>query len=171
MSKKIERTRRWVFVENNPVGNAQELIDRLTTEYSVRYAVVGNEVAPETGTVHLQGFIEFEHPATFEQIKGRIPRAHIEPALGSNKQNRIYCTKGNDFVEVGTLTRRVQTSEIANEVVRRILVEGQRPEAIAVESPELSAYVVQHYISLKKMYEAGISFDLENENDVARKES
>jgi len=150
--KKNERTRRWVFTENNPLESKEELVRRLTTEWAVRYAVVGDEVGEE-GTPHFQGFVEFEHPATFDQVRKRMPRAHIESALGSNKQNRAYCTKGNDFVEVGTLTRRVTTSEHAHEVVSRIIEGAEHPASIAVDSPDLSAYVVTHFHNLVKMWE------------------
>lgn len=150
--KKNERTRRWVFVENNPTQSKEELVQRLTTEWAVRYAVVGDEVGEE-GTPHFQGFVEFEHPATFDQVRKRLPRAHIESALGSNKQNRVYCTKGNDFVEVGTLTRRVQTSEHAHEVVVRI-VSGEYPTSIAIDSPDLSAYVITHFHNLVEIWKS-----------------
>jgi len=149
--KKKERTRRWVFTENNPSKCKEELVQELTTVCAVRYAVVGYEVG-EQGTPHFQGFVEFEHPATFDQVRKRLPRAHIESALGSNKQNREYCTKGNDFVEVGSLTRRVQTSEHAHEVVSRI-IKGEHPASIAVDSPDLSAYVVTHFHNLVKIWE------------------
>lgn len=151
--KKKERTRRWVFTENNPQQSASELVKRLTSEYAVRYIIVGNEIAPETGTAHLQGFVEFEHPATFDQVRKRLPRAHVESALGSNKQNREYCAKSGDFVEVGTLTRRVTTSEHAHEVVSRIVKAGEHPASIAVDSPDLSAYVVTHFHNLCKIWE------------------
>jgi len=154
--KKKERTRRWVFTENNPQESKQQFVDRLTVEYAIRYLVVGLEVGEE-GTPHFQGFVEFEHPATFDQVRKRLPRAHIESAQGSNKQNRVYCTKyDSEFVEVGTLTRRVQTSEHAHEVVVRIIEGGEHPARIAVDSPDLSAYIVQHFHSLSLMWQMRI---------------
>lgn len=105
------RTRRWVFTLNNPTGEINELIESLTSKVSVRYVVIGVEYVLTTGTLHWQGFIEFENAATFNQVKTRFEGAHIEPVKGSNSQNRDYCMKGNDFVEYGTLFIRVQGSE------------------------------------------------------------
>ena len=104
---------------------------------------------------------------TFEQMKARLTRAHIEPALGSNRQNRAYCAKGGDFVEVGTLTQRVQTSQEAQEVVRLIVEEGLSPIAIAVEYQEFSAYIVNHFHALLAMYKESERIRLEVET-VAR---
>lgn len=149
--KNTTRTRRWVFTLNNPEGEINEFIESLTTSVATRYAVVGVEVAPTTGTLHWQGFVEFENAATFNQVKQRIKQAHIEPAKGSNSQNRDYCTKGNDFVEYGTLFTRVQTSEQASEVVK-LIVKGMSPSEIAAEYQAFSAYVVNHYRALRDMY-------------------
>jgi hypothetical protein len=151
MSENKKRTRRWVFTLNNPTGEINEFIESLTKSVTTRYLVVGKEFAPTTGTLHWQGFVEFENAATFNQVKQRIEGAHIEPAKGSNSQNRDYCTKGNDFVEYGQLFTRVQTSEQASEVVR-LIVSGMKPSDIAANYQALSAYVVNHYRALRDMY-------------------
>lgn len=152
MNEKItRRTRRWVFTLNNPEGEINEFIESLTSNIATRYIVVGKEVAPTTGTLHWQGFVEWENAATFNQMKKRIEGAHIEPAKGSNSQNRDYCTKGNDFEEYGTLLTRVQTSEQASEVVK-LIASGMSPSEIALEYQALSAYVVNHYRALRDMY-------------------
>ena len=152
VNDKNARTRRWTFTVNNPEVTKEELLKELQERASVRYAIVGHEVGELKGTEHLQGFVEFENAATFEQMKARIPRAHIEPALGSNRQNHGYCTKDNDFVEVGTLVARVQTSQEAQEVCRMIVNDGLSPMAIVIEYPEFSAYIVNHFRALNEMY-------------------
>lgn len=157
--KNARRTRRWVFTLNNPKGEINEFIESLTKSVATRYLVVGKELAPTTGTLHWQGFVEWENAATFNQMKQRIEGAHIEPAKGSNSQNRDYCTKGNDFAEYGQLFTRVQTSEQASEVVRLIVV-GMKPSEIAAIHQALSAYVVNHYRALRDMYN-----DLHGVND------
>ena len=152
MSENNTRTRRWVFTLNNPTGEIKEFIETLTSRVALRYVVIGKEFAPTTGTLHWQGFVEFENPATFNQVKKRIEGAHVEPAKGSNRQNRDYCTKCNDFVEHGTLLTRVQTSEQASEVVQ-LIIDGMSPSEIAVKYQALSAYVVNHYRALRDMYD------------------
>lgn len=151
-SGKITRTRRWCFTINNPEATKDEVLKSLQERASVRYAIIGREVGEVTETEHLQGFVEFENAATFEQMKARLPRAHIEQALGSNRQNRAYCAKGGDFVEVGSLVHRVQTSQEAQEVVRLIIEEGYNPLTLAVEYQEYSAYIVNHFHALQAMH-------------------
>ena len=148
---KQKRTRRWVFTLNNPKGNLDDFIKQLTERVAVRYVVVGRETAPTTGTLHWQGFVEFNNPATFNQVKDRLYGAHVEPAKGSNSQNRDYCTKSGDFVEHGQLFTRVQTSEQAHEVIK-LIAEGLAPTEIALLHPALTAYIVNHYRPLRDIY-------------------
>jgi hypothetical protein len=150
--KNEKRTRRWVFTLNNPKGDINEFMESLTSKVATRYLVIGKELAPTTGTLHWQGFVEWENAATFKQVQQRIEGAHIEPAKGSNSQNRDYCTKGNDFVEYGTLFTRVQTSEQASEVVK-LIVAGMSPAEIAATHQALTAYVVNHYRALRDMHQ------------------
>lgn len=67
-----------------------------------RYGVLGKEIAPTTGTAHIQGYIYFTNAKTFNAFKKLLPQGtHIELAVASAKQNREYCTKGGDFEEYG----------------------------------------------------------------------
>lgn len=58
---------------------------------------IGKEVA-ETGTPHLQGYIEFPSARTFDTCKKLLPRAHIEKARGSREENVKYCSKDGNFI-------------------------------------------------------------------------
>jgi hypothetical protein len=58
---------------------------------------IGKEVG-EKGTPHLQGYIEFKAPRTWQTIKNLLPRAHIEKARGTRKQNIAYCSKEKNFL-------------------------------------------------------------------------
>jgi hypothetical protein len=154
MEKKqgTERTRRWCFTINNPVVSAEELCKSVADGYQVRYIVTGEEVAPTTGTCHLQGFVEFVNPATFEQVRSRFEGAHLEPAKGSNTQNKTYCTKGGKFYEVGSCIQRMQQSEEAQQVIVLMVEDEVHPARIAIEHPELSPYVVNHFHALLAMW-------------------
>lgn len=90
------RSRSWTFTLNNYVeADIVRIID-----FNPKYCVIGKEVG-ESGTKHLQGYITFEHKKSFKQLKGLIPRSHIETAKGTAEQNYVYCTKDGDFVEHG----------------------------------------------------------------------
>lgn len=57
-----------------------------------RYAVLGEEICPDTGTPHLQCYIEFKkqqrHTAIQKWVKCKV---HCEPRRGNNTQARQYC--------------------------------------------------------------------------------
>lgn len=66
--------------------------------------VVGEEVAPTTGTPHLQGYIVFRSAKTLSACRRLFPGCHLIAARGSAQQNRDYCTKsGGNFREYGNM--------------------------------------------------------------------
>jgi hypothetical protein len=49
----------------------ENLIEHFTNGWAVDYMIVGEELTPTGNTPHLQGYIEFRHPATWEQVRER----------------------------------------------------------------------------------------------------
>lgn len=72
---------------------------------SIVYAIIGKEVAPTTGTPHLQGYVFFNERKRIGAVRGLFPGAHIEVARKSVDINRSYCSKDGDFVEFGDHTK------------------------------------------------------------------
>ncbi|AJD07535.1 replication-associated protein [Sewage-associated circular DNA virus-21] len=92
-------SRAWCFTLNN--YSEDDLFE--ISGWDCKYVVYGVEVAPETGTRHLQGYCMFLGVQRLSAVKKLLETAHWEIARGSPLQNRTYCTKEGDFVEVGTL--------------------------------------------------------------------
>lgn len=88
------KSRKYCFTLNNYTLNEVEQIIR---DFGSDKYVIGCEIAPETSTPHLQGYLEFKNPRSFKSVKKLLPRAHIEKARGSTKQNYEYCTKDGEF--------------------------------------------------------------------------
>lgn len=65
------------------------------------YAVFGQEVAPTTGTRHLQGYVCFRTGTRIATVRNLFRGAHVEIAGGTPVQCRDYCTKDGDFFEFG----------------------------------------------------------------------
>lgn len=86
--------RAWCFTINNYVA-LPEIRD------GVRYLTFGREVAPTTGTPHLQGYVYYDNSVRLARVRKDFPGAHIEKAKGSFEQNQAYCQKDGDFVELG----------------------------------------------------------------------
>ncbi|QCX35039.1 replication-associated protein [Blackfly DNA Virus 10] len=99
---RASRSRAWCFTINNYTDDDQERLRTLGLEDTVQYMIWGREVAPETGTKHIQGYIYWHTARTMAPTKERInQRAHLEMAKGTPQQNKEYCSKENDYEEVG----------------------------------------------------------------------
>ena len=61
----------------------------------IKYYIFGRERAPNTGTLHLQGYVEFSRAMTYAAIKKalRDNTIHIEQRRGSQDQAIAYCRK------------------------------------------------------------------------------
>lgn len=69
---------------------------------STKYFVIGKEVG-DSGTPHLQGYCRMLKRYLLSALRVKLsPRIHLEVARGTPADNRVYCSKGGDFVEGGT---------------------------------------------------------------------
>jgi len=91
------RNRSFVFTKNNYTQDDETVLQAI----QCKYVVYGREVAPTTGTPHLQGYISFDNPRTLNGIRTLLTGCHIEVARGTSLENFTYCTKGGDFFERG----------------------------------------------------------------------
>lgn len=84
-------SRRWCFTLNNPDGLlTKEDFESLT---AIRYAVYQEEVGDDTGTYHLQGYIECTRSVRFSYFSPILRGAHFDLPFGSAQQCITYCTK------------------------------------------------------------------------------
>lgn len=104
--------RRFCFTWNN-----YSVVDTITVknffvEYC-KYAIAGEEIAPTTGTPHLQGFCNLKKPMRFSTIKQHLSDSiHIEKANGSDEQNQEYCRKAGTWFEQGTPFKQGRRSDL-----------------------------------------------------------
>jgi len=82
-----------------------EDVERLRAYYAnCRYLVFGYEVAPTTGTPHLQGFMQLDKKTRIKTLQKQInPTLHVEKARGTPDEAADYCKKGGQFEEFGTV--------------------------------------------------------------------
>lgn len=92
------RVRNWCFTLNN---YTDEDISTLTSLTDAQY-MFEQEIAPTTGTEHLQGFIIFKNPRTITGLKRILRSAHWEEMKGTIDQNILYCTKEKEDEEIFT---------------------------------------------------------------------
>lgn len=101
-------SRGWTFTINNWKEEDKNLLKGL----GYRYVVYGYEIAPETGTPHIQGYVYFKDAKTFTRMKALLPRAHLEAARSSAAKNFEYCTKGGDYFEDGDMPRQGKREDL-----------------------------------------------------------
>lgn len=89
--KRINAAKRWCFTYNNWKKFTYEMICAKIEKFC-RFGIIGSEVAPTTGTPHLQGYIEFREKMRPKGVFG-IPELHWELARGTKAENIIYCSK------------------------------------------------------------------------------
>lgn len=110
-------------------------------EENCKYACYQKEVAPTTGTPHLQGYMNLEKRQRMTGVQKSLVGLGIQLTLinanGTPESNRTYCSKagGQDFIEFGNIKivgsgKRTDLMEVAEKVL------GKRPiNEIAEEHP------------------------------------
>jgi len=84
----------WALTINNFSNEDIETFQSI--ESLVNCYVYGIETS-NTGTVHLQCFIQFKKDVPFSFVKTLFRRAHIEACVQSVELNVLYCKKGGAF--------------------------------------------------------------------------
>ena len=87
-------SKRWVFTINNYTKADIKAVEEAACEF----LAYGKELAPTTGTPHIQGYVEFSilrRTSTVCKILGG--RAHCDPANGTAGENIEYCTKDKNY--------------------------------------------------------------------------
>lgn len=75
------------------------------------YMVYGKEVCPDTGRLHLQGYVYFNSKRLSGPMAKKV-KCWVRPARGNPEQNKGYCTKDGDYKEFGTLPKQGARNDI-----------------------------------------------------------
>lgn len=101
------RTSYYVFTLNNPTSEDELALRRLCIqgEVGISYCIYGRETG-ESGTRHLQGYIEFSRRLRFDRVKRILgQRYHLEARLGTAQEAAEYCRKEDESpYEYGTIS-------------------------------------------------------------------
>lgn len=94
-----KRSNAWMFTLNNPIS--ADISELLAESGKVQFAIWQEEVAPTTGTPHLQGYVITKAYGTIKSVKQLLPSAHWEARRGTHEQAVAYVTKGKLFTTCG----------------------------------------------------------------------
>lgn len=92
------RTKEYVFTLSNYTETGRQHLATRAEENCV-YLCYQPELAPTTGTPHLQGYLCLTTPRTLRGVKNAVfdhlelNRVHLEPARGTPDEARTYCNK------------------------------------------------------------------------------
>lgn len=86
----------------------------LVLSENIIYIIYGEEVAPTTGTPHLQCYAQFAKRYAMKTAKRILGpnAANIVAAMGTPEQNRTYCSKDGKFTELGTISKQGQRTDL-----------------------------------------------------------
>lgn len=121
----MSKNRSWIFTINNYDDNDIEACKAL----NYKYLCIGFEKG-ESGTPHIQGYVTMTSPTSFNSMKNKLKKAHLEVAKGNAKQNREYCTKDGNFYEDGDIPSQGRRKDI--EIVRELVLEGRTMKDICM---------------------------------------
>lgn len=110
MTDQAIKTRRYCFtIHNYTKSNLKRFHVLAAALEKHHYICYGLEVAPDTGTKHIQGYIELNQAQRFTYLhkyfnftrNGKLNKFHIDIANGTAEQNKKYTSKDGDFYEFG----------------------------------------------------------------------
>lgn len=153
-----QRSRGWCFTLNNwTLADVQFL----GTVPSV-YLCYGKEIAPTTGTPHLQGYVQTKEAKTMLMMKRIMgDRYHLEARMGTIKQAVDYCKKDGDFTEHGKITIREAKDDCWGDCIR--LAESGDLALIKSEYPRIYLTHFKTLMSIRAFNNKPIDGELQHE--------
>lgn len=90
-----------------------EDVQNLKSWDKISYLKFAHEIAPSTGTPHLQGYVEFKGQVSGTQMKKRFPKIHYEYRYANStaQQAAKYCNKG-EVVEIGEISAQGKRTDL-----------------------------------------------------------
>lgn len=104
----MSRGRNFVFTLNNYTYEQEESIKNLCNN-KVTFVAYSHEIAPSTGTPHLQGYLHHTEKINFSNIRKWFPW-HVEIMRGSIHDNEVYCSKQDTLLKFGTEPKSAKES-------------------------------------------------------------
>ena len=116
------KVRMYLVTINNYTQLEIDKIERYMNDMkTMKYAVIGWETAPTTGTPHIHVYFHWVSSKSFTQMKKKFPRGDIRRCRGTPAQVSKYCKKDGTFKEVGDVPTSGKRTDIDH--IRDVLQE------------------------------------------------
>lgn len=151
MNTTNSKAKAYCFTINNYTTDDERILQDYIGKMCT-YGVYGREIAPSTGTKHIQGYLHYENARTWNRFKKIFPAAHIERARGTAEQNKGYCTKSGDVWEFGEVPKQGKRNDI--DEVRELIKGGGGIRDVAEQAHSYQAFKFgERYLSLERRSE------------------
>lgn len=118
----------WCFTLNNYSDEDEQTI----AQWNVNYVIYGKEIG-DSGTSHLQGYLELEKKCRLGGVKKLHERMHLEIRKGTQAEAIAYCKKDGNVVEFGVKSGG-QGARTDLDRVRQVALEGGMKTVTAYHS-------------------------------------
>lgn len=122
--KSSDKFRDYCFTLNNYTPLEEERLKSNEVLKNVTFMIFGHEIAPTTGTPHLQGYVYFKSPKTIKAAnRALVQRVSLRSAIADASANITYCSKdATDVFTHGTPPKQGKRSDL--DVCREICRQG-----------------------------------------------
>lgn len=145
MSKPV---RNYCFTMNNWTPESYAALVAKT----YKYLILGKEIAPSTGTEHLQGFVCFPNARLLTAVIKDFPGCHVTACTGTVQQNIDYCMKEGNYAEFGTRPITQADKGLLGATAEKARWEQARQQAKEGNMDEIDSELYIKYInSFKKI--------------------
>lgn len=142
-----KRKRGWVFTWNNYSNENYKDLKRSLRKMEVTYLVIGKEVG-DSGTPHLQGYVEFKNALRDSTLRKINKKIHWEWRIGTPKEASDYCKKEGNFKEWGNIPSQGKRNDF--EEIRDLIKGGAKIKDIAWHFP---GQYIRFHKGIEKLYE------------------
>lgn len=132
-----DKYRNWCFTWHYDEPVTPDFFEAWVEGGNARYVVVGDEIAPTTGSKHYQGYVQWKNPRALGGLKKINKKIHWLVAIGNAEQNHVYSSKEFLFCEFGSPTAQGKRNDIAS--VRECLTSGGSMHDIVMETTSYQA--------------------------------
>ena len=103
-------------------------------ECDCKYIIVGKEIG-ESGTPHLQTYVEFKEGVTLSTLKKRLSckKLHAEVRRGTSVEASDYCKKDGDYFEKGTISKQGAREDL--KLLKASIFNGSSVDEICEDNP------------------------------------
>ncbi len=124
-------SRKWCFTLNN-YNEADKLrLAEAITDGLVSFLLYAEEIAPTTGTPHLQGYLEIAKKKTGRSLKNLLAISNLIliKTKGDLESQKKYCSKSGELISMGVPMQQGARTDLA--AVKLMLEDGTQTQDIA----------------------------------------